>query len=367
MLWGRVPYRSLPAPARAASHVASRERALAASEGRAPEGMRSHRVHRLAPPPGAAGGVRRRVRDFLYGGAVVEFVRGARPPRIADVVAAAAGVGLEERSLGLGADRAAVARARRGGQELILRMAPAGVVSDPSAAADALVRLEAAGVRGVPRLRGRGHAAGANWALESVVAGRRPRTITVRVAAQAVSFCASLPSTGGPPTALKEELGTLAELLPERAGDLDGAWHRLASLNDAAPAVLRHGDFWHGNLLVGRGGLSGVIDWDTWHASSLPGIDVLHLFYACRATRRGRRGFGDVWPQRPWRSAAFADFAGHYWQRLGFAPDPDLLDVIGVAWWTGWASRVLRRHPRLARDAKWMQHNVGSVVDAVVR
>jgi hypothetical protein len=366
VLWGRIPYRSMLPARTMGAHVISRERALRSLARRGHEGLRVVGLHRLSPPPGPAGAIAGAARSFMLGGAVVELSRTERPLRVADAVAAAAGVELIERSFQLGSDRAAVARARaQGGQERILRLAPSEVASDPAAAADALERLEAAGVRTVPRLLGRGSVAGANWALESVLAGRRPRRMTRSLAEEVIAMCASLPAADGPPSALGEELTALAELLPDHARAFERARADFGPGNEQALAVLRHGDLWAGNLLVRRSGLAGVIDWDTWHPSSLPGIDILHLF-AAEARRRERLHIGRLWLRRPWRSEEFAEFARPYWRRLG-APTPELLDAIGVGWWTCWATRALQRHPRLLQEPEWLKDNVEPVVEALER
>ncbi len=53
-------------------------------------------------------------------------------------------------------------------------------------------------------------------------------------------------------------------------------------------AAAVHGDFWLGNLLFderGNGGLTGIVDWESWGACELPFHDLLHLLlYARRAT-----------------------------------------------------------------------------------
>jgi hypothetical protein len=154
-------------------------------------------------------------------------------------------------------------------------------------------------------------------------------------------------------------------MLPGHAGAFERARADFSPGNEQSLAVLRHGDLWAGNLLVRRLGLAGVIDWDTWHPSSLPGIDILHLF-AAEARRRERLHIGRLWLRRPWRSEEFAEFARPYWRRFS-APTPELLDAIGVGWWTCWATRALRRHPRLLQEPEWLKENVEPVVEALER
>jgi hypothetical protein len=364
VLWGRIPYRSMLPARTMGAHVISRERALLSLARRGVDGLRVAALHRLSPPPGPPGVIAGAARRFMLGGAVVEMSRTERPQRVADAVSADAGVQLVERSLELGSDRAAVARAHAGeGQDRILRLAPAGISPGPAAAADALERLEAARVPDVPRLLGRGSVAGANWALESVLPGRRPRRLTRLLAREVVILCAALPVADGPPSALGEELTILADLLPDYATSFERANASFSAGGEQGFAVLRHGDLWSGNLLVHRARLGGVIDWDTWHPSSLPGIDVLHLF-AVEERRRARLDFGRMWLQRPWLSERFTEFASPYWRRFG-SPGRELLDVIGVAWWTCWATQALRRHPRLLQEPEWLRRNVDPVVEVL--
>jgi hypothetical protein len=53
------------------------------------------------------------------------------------------------------------------------------------------------------------------------------------------------------------------------------------------PRVLGHRDFWSGNLLVDGGHLTGVIDWSSARAGSLPLLDLLHLRLSLICERTG--------------------------------------------------------------------------------
>jgi aminoglycoside phosphotransferase (APT) family kinase protein len=74
-----------------------------------------------------------------------------------------------------------------------------------------------------------------------------------------------LPGTGAPSPARRAIEGLLAQLdsagEPHPAIELGIAWLR-ENLRDTGPAVVVHGDFRIGNLVVGPDGLAGVLDWE---------------------------------------------------------------------------------------------------------
>jgi aminoglycoside phosphotransferase len=105
----------------------------------------------------------------------------------------------------------------------------------------------------------------------------------------------------GPAEPLDLAPGTFARLherlLTEPEGDR--VLVRLAELRrrlrrHRAPATLVHGDFWPGNLLVDRGEVSGVVDWEHSELAGNPARDLARFAltysaYLDRHTRPGRR------------------------------------------------------------------------------
>jgi aminoglycoside phosphotransferase (APT) family kinase protein len=124
---------------------------------------------------------------------------------------------------------------------------------------------------------------------------------------------------------------------------------------------MRHGDLWSGNLLVADGRLTGVVDWDAWHPSAVPGTDLLHLI-ATEEVLRTRSCLGDVWRQQPWESPAFALAARDYWQALGVRPSRQVLEAVGAAWWAGQVAHSIVMDAHLTHDGDWTERNVHAVL-----
>jgi aminoglycoside phosphotransferase (APT) family kinase protein len=150
-------------------------------------------------------------------------------------------------------------------------------------------------------------------------------------------------------------------LLPTRAGALRALAERVAPALAALPAVQRHGDLWTGNLLVHRGRLAGIVDWDAAHPAGVPGADLVQL-HGAEARRRARLPLGAAVLERTWRSPAFASATTGYWRAVGLAPDPATLDLAGVAWWATEVRHTLVRLPHRAADAAWIAANVDAVL-----
>src|SRR5439155_22587256 len=117
------------------------------------------------------------------------------------------------------------------------------------------------------------------------------------------------------------------------------------------------GDLWRANLLQRSGHLCGVVDWDSWHPSGMPGADLLHLM-GMEEAGRTRSALGKVWLRRPWRSDSFHRLTAGYWSHLAIAPSPGLYEAAGLAWWAAHVATALRRFPGLAGDAMWLGRNV---------
>jgi Ser/Thr protein kinase RdoA (MazF antagonist) len=208
--------------------------------------------------------------------------------------------------------------------------------------------------------------AGASWTAEQGLPGRRPARAAPGLVAQVASACARFPRSGGPPTAAVDDLLGAAALLPGRAVALRGLAADLAPRLAALPGILRHGDLWTGNLLVERGRLTGVVDWDAAHPAGVPGADLVQLL-ATDARMRAHRHLGPAFVARPWRSAAFRRATAAYWRALGLAPDARLLDAAAIAWWATEVHHTMVRLPHRAVDERWLGLNVDAVLAALGR
>ena len=260
---------------------------------------------------------------WLREGALVEL--GPRVPRVLDLAAAEAGLAEPTGPLHFGA----------GGQisvpigGAVLRVARTGSPVEPERGAEALERVQ---LRTVPRPLGRGVVGSAAWSSESRLPGRRARKLTPSLVHTIARFCLTLPRQLEPPTAFAADIESLAEQLPHYAGELRELEARVAPAIATLPSVLRHGDLWLGNLLVEDGALSGVVDWDAWHPSGVPGTDLLHLVAAARAFA-ARRSFGELMADRPWEHPWFTQAADRYWRELEVEPTREVVEAVGAAWW----------------------------------
>jgi aminoglycoside phosphotransferase (APT) family kinase protein len=173
--------------------------------------------------------------------------------------------------------------------------------------------------------------------------------------------CARLPAADGPPTAPVEDILAAARRLPTRSDALRALAERLESALAALPGEQRHGDLWTGNLLVHRGRLSGIVDWDAAHPAGVPGADLVQL-HGTDARRQAHRPLGAAVLERTWRSRAFAAATAGYWRAVGLEPDPATLDLAGIAWWATEVHHTLERLPHRAADALWVAANVDAVL-----
>jgi aminoglycoside phosphotransferase len=121
--------------------------------------------------------------------------------------------------------------------------------------------------------------------------------------------------------------GGAASLLRRRfdgEDGLDGDLDRLAEMcaglaRHGVPRTAVHGDFWFGNLLVSRGNVSGVVDWEAASTSGEPVRDIVRfaLMYAlyldCRTRPGGRvAGHSDL-RAGPWGAGVQYALDGSGW------------------------------------------------------
>jgi aminoglycoside phosphotransferase (APT) family kinase protein len=349
----------------AAQRAAARTAALRSLGRHLPPGWRVAGIHALPPRQVRAGGLRARLAAAVRAGAVVELTSGPPGGRVLDAVAAAAGAGAAPRRVHFGAGGALVARVTLGdGTAAVLRAGRAGTAADPAPLAVTLRHLAAAGVACVPVPLAEGTTAGVSWLAESRLPGRPPRRLTAALARQVAEACGSFPATGRPPTALADDLAGVADRLPGRAAAVSSLAEHIETATGAWPGVLRHGDLWLGNLLVERGRLTGVLDWDGAHPAAVLGTDLVHLVATDALVRRGVP-FGATFLDRPWLSGEFRRLSAPYWAARGVRPDAGLLELAGIAWWAAAIHGTLTRFPVRATDRRWLAANVDSVLHAL--
>jgi Uncharacterized oxidoreductase dhs-27 len=362
VVWGRLA-NGTQHPLRQA---AERELDLRSLRAALPRRLHVTAVHRL-PAPGARAGVHGWACGMLRAGLVVEVAPPDAGPRILDAVAQVAGAEHLERPVHAGAGGTLLVRARMAsGARGLLRVTRAGTSGDPATLADTLERLVTAGVPLAPRPLGRGVVAGASWTAEELLPGHRPGHVTPDLVHQAALACGRLPISDAVPTAPIEDLLGAAAVLPRYALALRRLADRLRSRLDGIPAVQRHGDLWAGNLLVDRGRLTGIVDWDAAHSCGVPGADLVQLV-ATDLRRRRRLSLGRAVLELPWRASTFTAATAGYWWALDIAPRRALLDVAGIAWWASEIHHTLVRFPQRRTDERWVAENVAAVLEGLER
>jgi hypothetical protein len=321
-------------------------------------------LHRLPPP--ALTRRHERARVAMLGGALLQLTTGKPVVRVLDLAADAAGGIGPVRAFNAGSGGSILTRLRlRDGSEAMLRVGADGP-SDPSRGGDALQWLATAGIAGVPRAIGAGRSGGARWTLESRLAGARAGRLSDAMVRDVAGFCARLPVSAGPSTATATDIARIVAAFPHHASVLTTVFSFLRPVIRSLPAVARHGDLWSGNMLVERGTLAGIVDWDNWHPSAVPGTDVLHAL-AMEAALASGRELGSVWLGAPWRSPAFTRLTAPYWPALDIWPDAATLQAIGIAWWAGFVAHSIARDPTLVADGRWSRLNVDDVLASLRR
>lgn len=364
VLWGHAPFPGASFPVSMLG-VLRRELTVLRLIKFPPESLRVRHVFRLPPPLLHAGLIRGKLRTALLCGILVEMSSSAELPRVLDAAVQAAGSVEPIARLRLGSGGGVLIPSRvADGAPVVIRVGRLRGSGEIGRAADALEYLGSSKARKVPRLLRRGETCGASWSVESLVAGHCPKRLGAPLIGEVTRFCSGLPSTGGPPEAPGQDLDLIARSFPRLAKSLSAMARLVEAALTPAPGIMRHGDLWAGNLLVQKGELAGVVDWDAWHPSGAPGSDLLYLVVT-EQWLRSRKRLGEIWLDRPWRSQAFVAIATPYWHRLGLDPSPQLMDAVGLSAWATQVATNLARSPQLASSPQWAHNNVAAVVEGL--
>ena len=363
-LWGHAPFSDAPV---AISIVSALWRELQILRLRkfTPFGLRVRHVHRLSPPLLRAGLITGKLRAALLSGVLVEMSSSPDLPRVLDEAARAAGSIEPAARLRLGSGGGVLIASRCADERpVLIRIGGPRGSREIMGAADALEYLASEGSLQVPQLLRRGETCGATWTVESMLSGQRPKRLKPRLIGELARFCWALPEADGPPEAPGEDLILIARHFPALAESLDAVARAIEAALPPAPGVMRHGDLWAGNLLTENGALSGVVDWDAWHPSGVPGADLLYAVVAEQWVQ-SRKRLGEIWLSLPWRSQAFSDIATPYWRHRSIEPTPAVLDAVGLSAWACQVATSLARSPQLASSPRWTHNNVVSVVEGI--
>jgi hypothetical protein len=173
-----------------------------------------------------------------------------------------------------------------------------------------------------------------------------------------LDFLAALFSVGsGPP----------AE--PTRVAGAEGIAAHVSDRTRELPRGFAHGDFWHGNLLVEGGRLTGVVDWDAAGPGRLPLIDYLHLVANVERTRRRHASLGETVVSflLPWACNGGDESARRLFSvTAGGDLEPSTLEALVAAYWLDYVAYQLRLYAD-RNEPKWREPNVNVVVEALSR
>jgi aminoglycoside phosphotransferase (APT) family kinase protein len=211
----------------------------------------------------------------------------------------------------------------------------------------------------------------AEWSLERRLPGTAPRRpVSGRLLAECLDFLVALHRAGASASregAFLEQVEVVTEACTSRDA------RRVRALGETVEAALpdvprgfAHGDFFHGNLLVERGKLVGVADWDAAGPGRLPLIDLLHLKHTS-ARELADLDWGPELVRRlvPWARAGGDDVVRTYCQRIGFEIDGKRLDALTMAYWLDYVSYRLRTHAHQRAEPLWAERNIGLVLETI--
>jgi glycosyltransferase involved in cell wall biosynthesis len=329
------------------------------------------------------GGVRRRRR--LPVGRLVVAAQGGLPPSFVDRAIAAAsqhvGAPLRRDSVTVTQSAKLVVELRDPlGRRFVLHVAAGRARALQERSSVRLAELESDALAPALRSRvpwpiARGETGAALWVLEPRAAGRHPRRMTGRLWRECLDVLVELHGCardGAEPDGPSSELSEQARAIglhvdAALAVALSRIANRLADRLADAPLGWAHGDMWPDNLLVRRGRLNVIIDWDWASRRSLPMLDLIDLI---ASTERGRRGEPPgprflrlVWPLA--RSGG-DDRMRAYAHRTGTPADAGTLEALAVASWLAHVARDLLPFAHRQRAA-WLEQNVGDPVRALER
>jgi len=223
----------------------------------------------------------------------------------------------------------------------------------------------------IPWTIGRGRVGLADWSLEKKLPGSTPGwELDVGLVGPALDFLVALHSCRGPVNerhSPADDADVAASFMDEaRAASLRAVGRRVAVAVADLPHGFGHGDFFTSNLLVDRGRLVGVVDWDAAGPNRPPLLDFIHLWLT------GRRKVGDLdWGPTivsdlfPWARSGGDDVLRSLAARTGVDASPETLEALVTAYWLSRVAYQLTRYAdRVERDA-WMKQNIDLVLQEV--
>lgn len=211
----------------------------------------------------------------------------------------------------------------------------------------------------------------ADWAIEERLPGTRPEpALPPRVLADCLDFLAALNSSGPQDCPARTPLDDAKLIADVYDGEATSTIMRLAERLVEEVSDLRrgfaHGDFFRGNLLVDRGRLAGVVDWDAAGPGRLPILDLLHLRHMGKHLPADRDwGVSIVRALLPWARDGGDELTRGFCRRLGIEPTAALLEALAVAYWLERLAYQLSTYADRTERPVWVERNVDVVLRAV--
>ena len=260
-------------------------------------------------------------------------------------------------------------------EEGVLRVALGGAKQHLRYQRDALMALKAAALTEIahliPEHLGDGTAGLANWSLEQRAPGTpAPSTLPPDLLDECIDFLVSLARVGGNSKQTSSPVADAELIAKSQSGEQVSLLGALGSHLDRAlagvPRVFAHGDFWSRNLLIEKGRLSGVVDWDHGGSGRLPLLDLLQLrLNMIRATTHQFLGPALVEHLLPWASAGGDEQSRGYASRLGLDVSTSRLEAFVIAYWLDRVAHELGSYADRTERPVWMRENVDLVLDAI--
>lgn len=218
-----------------------------------------------------------------------------------------------------------------------------------------------------------GDAGPIRFALERHARGREPLRLSPKLWDECLEFVISLHRSGGHHPIDYDESGVDAQIdIVERIvgthrSSTDHLRSELARRLNGLPSVRCHGDLWTENVLVHRGRLEAVIDWEWSRPHALPLLDLLDLSAHSgpwTLTRPpGPRFIHHTWP------LALRGGDKHllaYCKALSVPTDHDTLEALAVAYWL---DRVTRYYTdpdeEIYGGRQWIAQNLEAPLETI--
>jgi hypothetical protein len=223
----------------------------------------------------------------------------------------------------------------------------------------------------IPWPLGHGKTGLADWTVERRLRGEAaPDVVDGSLLDECVEFLVTLFAAGelAKPTSPADDAETVAgHCNPEAAGQVRALGRLLEQELAGVPRGFAHGDFSTTNLLIEYGRVTGVVDWERAGPGRLPLLDLFKLMLeGDRLARRATLGASLVQFLLPWARAGGDATAHGYCARIGFDPDPRLLEHLVAAFWLDRFAYELKTAADRSGRSDWMQANIDNVVRALV-